>query len=464
MAAQDSLVLKSANELAALIKTKEISPVEVTTACLERITALNPKLSAFITVTDKAALAAARAAETEIRKGKYRGPLHGIPYAAKDIFATKGIRTTNGSKATETWVPDRESTPTQRLNDAGAILVGKLNLFEYAWGRDDLVAEFGSARNPWHRDYYVGGSSSGSAVAVASHMVSLTLGSDTGGSIRQPAAFCGIVGLKPTYGRISRYGVSALGWSCDHVGPMTRTTLDCAIMLKAVAGYDPRDAACANVAVPDYVKTLSQPLKGIRIARFAIANIDTDVDDAVKKALKKFESLGASIVEVTIPHFAAAMTANGMIFGAEAACFHEQRLKSTPVLISDPIRQRFETYKFLPATDYIKAQRVRTIALQETAKAFQSCDILISHTVSRPTFRVDPNNPNSFPYSSPTGFSNLTGIPSLAMPCGFSADEPIRPLSMMLHATHFNEALLLAVAHAYENATDWHRKQPPEIL
>src|SRR5215467_3525318 len=177
MAAPDSLVLKSANELAALIKAKEISPVEVTTACLERITALNPKLSAFITVTDKAALAAAHAAETEIRKGKYRGPLHGIPYAAKDIFATKGIRTTNGSKATETWVPDRESTATQRLNDAGAILVGKLNLFEYAWGRDDLVAEFGSARNPWHRDYYVGGSSSGSAVAVASNMVSLTLGS-----------------------------------------------------------------------------------------------------------------------------------------------------------------------------------------------------------------------------------------------------------------------------------------------
>jgi aspartyl-tRNA(Asn)/glutamyl-tRNA(Gln) amidotransferase subunit A len=235
-------------------------------------------------------------------------------------------------------------------------------------------------------------------------------------------------------------------------------------MLKAVAGYDAKDGASANVPVPDYVKTLSQSLKGIRIARLPVANAEPVVNDAVKTALKQFESLGASIVEVTIPHFAAAMTSNGLIFGAEAAAFHEQRLKANPVLISDPIRQRFETYKFLPATDYIKAQRVRTIASQETAAAFQRCDILISHTVSRPAFAVDPKNPNSFPYASPTGFGNLTGIPSLAVPCGFTSEEPVRPLSMMLHAAAFNEALLLAVSNAYENATNWHLQRPPEVV
>src|SRR5215472_14201858 len=259
--ATSELVLKSAAELAPLLKSRKVSPVELVRACLDRIDAVNPKVNAFITITADQALKQARRAEREIATGRYRGPLHGVPYAPKDLFATKGILTTNGSKTTSNWTPDYESTVTARLNQAGAILIGKLNLVEFAMGsgRHGLA---GPARNPWDLSYSPSGSSSGSGAALAARMVPLTIGSDTGGSIRNPAKSCGVVGLKPTYGRVSRFGVTTLSWSLDHVGPMARTVADVARMLQVMAGADPQDRATAATSVPDYSKALTGNIKG----------------------------------------------------------------------------------------------------------------------------------------------------------------------------------------------------------
>ncbi len=245
--ADDDLVFKSGQELAALIKARQVSAVDVVRAYLARIDALNPKVNAYITVTADQALARARQADREIAAGKYRGPLHGLPYAPKDILATKGIRTTNGSKVTADWIPTYESTITARLNKAGAVLLGKLNLLEFAMG-SGVLSGFGPARNPWDLDYGPGGSSSGSGVALAAYMTPLAVGTDTGGSIRVPAALCGIVGLKQTYGRVSRYGVTTLSWTLDHAGPMTKTVADAAMMLQAMAGPDPRDGGARTGA------------------------------------------------------------------------------------------------------------------------------------------------------------------------------------------------------------------------
>src|SRR5216683_2930330 len=262
--AASELCFKSVAELAPLLKARKLSPVEVVRAFLDRIEAVNPKVNAFITVTGEQALDQARKAEREIAAGRYRGPLHGVPYAPKDLLATKGIRTTNGSKVTSTWIPDHESTVTARLNQAGAILIGKLNLLEFAMGsgQNGLI---GPARNPWDLNYSPSGSSSGSGAAVAAGMVPLAIGSDTGGSIRGPAKSCGIVGLKPTYGRISRFGVTTLSWTLDHVGPMARTVADVARMLQVIAGADPRDPDAAASPVPDYAKALTGNVKGLRI-------------------------------------------------------------------------------------------------------------------------------------------------------------------------------------------------------
>src|SRR6266481_5020654 len=262
--AASEILFKSVGELAPLLKARKLSPVEVVRAYLERIEAVNPKVNAFITVTGEQALDQARKAEREIAAGRYRGPLHGVPYAPKDLLATKGIRTTNGSKVTANWIPDHESTVTARLNQAGAILIGKLNLVEFAMGSGQKGL-IGPARNPWDLAYSPSGSSTGSGAALAAGMVPLAIGSDTGGSIRGPAKSCGIVGLKPTYGRVSLYGVTTLSWTLDHVGPMAKTVADAAHMLQVMAGPDPRDRNAAATAVPDYAKALTGSVKGLRV-------------------------------------------------------------------------------------------------------------------------------------------------------------------------------------------------------
>lgn len=469
--ANSDLVYLSGRELAAMIKSKKISPVDVTQAYLDRITALNPKLNAFITVTKEQALTQARQAEKEIAAGKYRGPLHGIPYAPKDILATKGILTTNGSKVTADWVPNFESTVTDRLGKAGAILLGKLNLLEFAMG-SGVLSGFGPARNPWHTDYSPAGSSSGSGSALAAYLTPLSIGTDTGGSIRGPASFCGIVGLKQTYGRVSRYGVTTLAWTLDHAGPMTKTVADAAAVLQVIAGYDPKDPTTSREPVPDYSKALSGNVKGLRIGipkSYFFENQIPDSDKSTKAAIQKLVDMGATTVEVDIPHAKYATSAGWVIAMAEAACFHEKRLREKPQLLDPVVRERLEAAKFYSATDYIKSLRVRSILQQEMAKVFEKCDVMAVSGGGPATRLESPETAKSDvkPGSRPSGLrggntfiGNMTGYPEIVIPCGFTSTEPMLPLTIGFYAKPFDEATLFRVSHAYESGTDWHRRRP----
>ena len=474
-AADNDLVFKSAEELGPFLRRKEISPVEVTEAFLARAEALNPKLNAFITITHDPALARAREAEREIRSGNYRGPLHGVPYAPKDILATRGVRTTNGSKLTADWIPNFESTITERLNQAGAILIGKLNLLEFAMG-SGVVSGFGPAKNPWHLDYTPSGSSSGSATALAAHLVPISIGTDTGGSIRGPAAACGIVGLKQTYGRVSRFGVTTLSWTLDHAGPMTRTVADAALTLQVIAGADPRDPTSTATPVPDYRQELrgAEGAKGLRIGvprNYFFDEANPEVEKAVRAALSKIEELGANLVEIEVPHASYAGSAGWIVAMAEAACFHEKRLRERPELFDPLVRERLEAAKFYPATDYIKALRIRTLLMREMTQVFEKCDAMaVPGNVSLPgkleppeTARSDVKpGSKSTPYRSGNTFlGNLTGLPAITIPCGFSAGPPSLPITIQFYGKPFDEATLFRVCHAYEAVTDWHRRRPP---
>jgi aspartyl-tRNA(Asn)/glutamyl-tRNA(Gln) amidotransferase subunit A len=466
------LVFKSGQELAALIKSRKVSPVEVTEAFLDRAEMLNPKVNAFITITRDHALAAARAAEKEIAAGKYRGPLHGVPYAPKDILATKGIKTTNGSKVTADWVTDYESTITERLNKAGAILMGKLNLLEFAMG-SGVVSGFGPARNPWDLEYSPAGSSSGSGAALAAYMTPLSIGTDTGGSIRGPANHCGIVGVKQTYGRVSRHGVTTLSWTLDHAGPMTKTVADAAAILQVIAGADPKDPTTAREPVPDYAKSLTGSVKGLRVGvptNYFFDGVNPDTDKAVRAAIAKLKEMGAVIVEVQVPHANLAGSAGWIIAMAEGAAFHEQRLKEKPELFDPVVRERLEAARFYPATDYIKSLRIRSILMDEMHKVFEKCEVMACPG-GNPATKLDPPeiaksdvrpNSSATPYRGGNTFiGNMTGLPAITIPCGFTSSAPTLPLSIQFFGKAYDEATLLRVTHAYESVTDWHKRRPP---
>lgn len=467
------LVFTTARELAQLIRTRKVTAAEVVDAFLARTQALNPGLNAFITVTADQARARARQADAEIRAGKYRGPLHGVPYAAKDILATKGVRTTNASRVTADWVPAYESTITERLNQAGAIMIGKLNLREFATG-SGVLSGFGAVRNPWSVDHTAAGSSSGSAAAAAARMVPLTIGTDTGGSIRGPAAVCGIVGLKPTYGRVSLYGVTPLGWSLDHAGPMTATVGDAALMLQTIAGPDPRDPSCASEPVPDYMADLGRGIAGMRVGlpkRHFTEGSHPDVEKAYREAVRTLETLGATVVAVDIPHADLATPAGGVIAMAEAATFHEKRLKESPELFDPLVRERLLTARFYTATDYIKAQRVRTVLMQEVVDAFRTCDAIVVPAYPRLPARVESAETagsdvrpgeEAGPYRASNSYiANMTGIPAMVLPCGFSSGQPTLPIALQLYGRPFDEGALFRIGHAYQQATDWHTRRPP---
>ncbi len=464
--ADSELVFRTAAELGTLIRSRKLSPVELTRAFLDRIERLNPRLNAFITVTGDHALQRARQVEREVQSGKYRGPLHGIPYAAKDLLATRGIRTTNASKQTEHWVPDHESTATDRLNQAGAILVGKLNLSEWAMSG----GAFGLARNPWHPDYTASGSSSGSGVAVAASLAPLTLGSDTGGSILSPSASNGAFGVKQTYGRVSRYGASTLGWTLDHVGPMTGTVMDAALMLRVIAGRDPRDKTSSMEPVPDYTAVLGRGIKGLRIgvpANYFFDDLEPDVEKNCRSALNTMKELGAVLSEVRIPHAEHVPGAGWIIAMAEGSAYHEKRLREHPELFGPTPREWMETARFYTATDYIKAMRLRTIVQQELAKIFESCDVLAwpsSRTL--PAKIAGPAAPSATParprpVGQNTFIGNLSGFPTMGIPCGFSSQPPKLPVAILFMGKPFDESTLFRTCHAYESATDWHKQRPP---
>lgn len=468
----DDLVFMSGRELAALIRTRQVSAVEVTTAFLDRADALNPKVNAFITILRDEAIAKARRAEQAIGAGRYLGPLHGIPYAPKDLIATHGHRTTNGSDVTKDNVTYYESTVTDRLNKAGAIMIGKLALSPFAMGAA-MLTSFGNARNPWDLSRSPAGSSSGSGAAVAAYMVPLAIGTDTGGSIRGPATANGIVGFKQTYGRVSRYGVTTLAWTMDHPGPMTKTVADNADMLQVMAGHDPLDPTTTHDSVPDYSAALNGDVTGLRIGvptNYFFDDAEEEAETAIRTAIKALEDMGARVVEVDIPHAEVAGPALWLIAMAEGAAFHEKRLKEKWELFDPQMQRELGAALFYTATDYIKANRVRTILQTEMSQAFAKCDVMIVPGSERRPARLDsPEEARagydrvtpSTPRRGNTSIGNMTGYPGLVVPCGFFSGTPTFPITMMLYGKPFDESTLYRVAHAYETATDWHLRRPP---
>lgn len=444
----------SAGELGPLLRRRKLSPVELVQACLGQIEKLNPRVRAFLTVTGESALALAKGAEEEIRRGRYRGPLHGIPYAPKDLLATKGIRTTNGSRVTAEWVPEYESKVTERMNAAGAILVGKLNLLEFAMGSGQrgLVAP---ARNPWSLAHSPSGSSSGSGAALAARMVPLTIGTDTGGSIRGPAKSCGVVGLKPTYGRVSREGVTALSWTLDHVGPMARTVGDVAAMFAVMSGTKGEHGA---------------GVKGLRIGvaeGHFFEHVTPEVERALRAAMGEFEKLGAVRVPVKVENAAIASPALSVILGAEPASVHAERLRESAGLLDPLVRERLEANSLYSALDYIHALRVRTVMKAEMRRVFAGCDaVLLPAGNPAPLLEEEivgtdlpPATPRA-PRPDVFNLANLTGIPALVLPCGFTVGPPVLPIGMQLWAKPFGEATLFRMGAAYQGATDWHKRAP----
>jgi len=459
----------SAGQLARLIQKKEVSPVEVIEAHLSRINTLEPTLNSFITLLPDRAMAAARQAEKEIQAGRYLGPLHGIPFGLKDLYYVKGIRNTSGSKIFDHFIPGFDSTIALRLKEAGAILLGKLNLHPFAYGPTGENEEYGHMHNPWNPALITGGSSGGSGSAVASGQCTLAMGSDTGGSIRIPGALCGLVGFKPTYGRFSRYGLTALAWSQDHPGPMARTVEDCALVMNAVAGYDPNDPTSVNLPVPDYTKVLTGHIRGLRVGmvkEFFEVPIESQVKESVLMAIKKLEELGAIVSEVSWPIYHYAMAIASTIQMAEATAYHSKLIRENASEIYPPVRLRLEAGIFISATDYIQAQRARTLFYRQSCDLLKKADLLAGPTVPVTAFQIgtpelNVGNQNVKVISLLTQYTrpfNLNGFPAITVPCGFSDDG--LPIGFQLAGRPFDEETVLRVAHAYEQATEWHLRRP----
>jgi aspartyl-tRNA(Asn)/glutamyl-tRNA(Gln) amidotransferase subunit A len=447
------------SSLSELIRKREISPVEVVNAFLERIETVQKNINAFITILEREARQAAKHAEDEIVKGNYRGPLHGIPFAAKDLFFTAGIKTTCGSRILADFVPEENATVIARLIEAGAILIGKTNMHEFAFGTTNLNNHYGHARNPWNLEHMTGGSSGGSAAAVAGSCVLLALGTDTGGSIRIPSALCGVVGLKPTFGRVSKHGVYPLCWSLDHPGLMTRTAADAAIAVGFMAGYDPKDPCSKDVPVGDYYSCLTGDIKGIRVGvpdTFYFEQIEPEVKALAEKAIDGLKDLGAEVRPVHIPDLDKAAAATLLILSSEAASCLEKFHRIRPNDIGDDVRARLDLGALHLATHYVKAQRMRRIVQENFARVLTSVDVLVTPGVSvtvprleETALRLDEDDvPVGVALTRCTRIYNLTGLPSVSLPVGFSRAG--LPIGIQIAGRPFDEGLVLRVADAYE--------------
>lgn len=454
------------DEAGQLIRRRELSPVELTLAYLERIEAKDGILHGFLTVLPDSALAEARNAEKEILEGNYRGPLHGIPIGLKDMYDTKGTPTTGGSRAFEHRVPSRDATVAARLREAGSIRLGKLTMSELAMTGPPSLGE--DARNPWSLDHIPGGSSSGSGVAVASGLCAGALGSDTGGSIRFPASLNGIVGLLPTYGRVSRYGVMPLSWSMDHVGPMTRTAEDAALMLQVIAGYDPEDATTSTAPVADYRAGLTEDVKGLTVGvlRSFFSSHDNDVHPethaAVDQAVVDLEGLGARVQEVEIPSLEYASIAGVAIYLSEAFAIYQDLLRSQSEVLGQIFRSYVYTGGLFTSADYVQAQRMRGRLKREVARVFQHVDLIASPATTGPAiaFRdFDPLVLLNAPRSAASILFNLVGSPAVSVPCGFTKSG--LPIGLQLAGRPFDESTVLRVAYAYQQSKAWHQMHPP---
>ena len=456
----DAIAYGTIRALGEHYRQRRLSPVEVTTALLARIEKLDPVLHAFVTLTPERALADARAAEEALRRGDDR-PLLGIPVAHKDIYLTRGIRTTGGSALFADWVPDADATVVRRWADAGTVMLGKLITHEFAFGLQFPGHRFPAARNPWNPAHVPGGSSSGSGAALAAGMVYGATGSDTGGSIRGPAAFCGVTGIKPTYGRASRAGVMTLSWTLDHTGPLARTVEDCAYLLTGMVGHDPADPASSARPADDYVAALGGSVRGLRVGvprNYFFDECDADVVAAFEDALRVLEGLGAAVRDVAVPAFDLSRSFL-LILMAEAFAYHEHDLRTKPELYGDVLRERLMAGALVTASEYVQAQRIRTRTCAEVAEVMRTVDVLATPTTPKPSgsFEVMHNPDLAFPKSNMPPF-NLTGQPTLAVPCGFSGTG--LPLSLQLAGRAFEETTVLRLGHAYQQATDWHTRRP----
>ena len=460
----EELAFLTIAEAAQLIERKELSPVELTTALLRRTEALDPQLNAYLLLTAERALDRARRAEQEIVAGHYRGPMHGIPFALKDIYSTAGIRTTGHSRICLDAVPSEDATTVGKLYEAGAILTGKLAIHEFAHGGPSFDLPWPPARNPWNRAHFTGGSSSGSGAAVAAGFVPGALGSDTGGSIRGPAAFCGVVGLKPTYGLVSRYGIYANSFSFDHAGPMTWTVEDCAIMLQAIAGYDPKDPASANRPVPNYRAALTGNIRGLRIGIVRHLHEDDcpvtpEVSSALGAALDVLRSSGAKLGEVRLRPALDYYDVKITIAESELLAVHEHALRTHSSDFGEDFLGRVLPAVLISSRDYIQAQRERRRMLAEIEPLYANYDVLVTATAGGPAPRLESWRTIEFwRRASLTTPFNVTGGPALAQCIGFSSNG--LPLSMQIAARPFDDATVLRVAHAYEKATPWRSVRP----
>lgn len=469
------------------LQEKQISSTEVTKAMLARIESVEPQLGSFITVTHEQALADAAAADLRIAAGKGK-VLTGIPLALKDIFLTEGIRTTCGSRILDNFIPPYSATSYDKLKEQGVVLLGKLNQDEFAMGSSNESSAYGITRNPWDTSCIPGGSSGGSAAAVAARQAVATLGTDTGGSIRQPASHCGCVGLKPTYGRVSRYGVIAYASSLDQVGPLTRDVTDCAIMLGAVAGHDPKDSTSVDTPVPDYCASLTRGVKGLKIGlpkEYFIDGLDPDVQKAMAAAIETYRRLGAEFVDISLPHTDYAVATYYLIATAEASSnlarydgvrfghrakadgLLDMYTKSRSEGFGAEVKRRIMLGTYALSSGYydayyVKAQKVRTLIMNDFIKAFADVDVMLTPVAPTPAFKIGEKTNDPLQMYLSDIFTipvNLAGTCAMSLPAGFSATG--LPIGLQLIGKPFGEETILRAGYAFEQGTEWHTKKAP---
>jgi|SRR5579885_112810 aspartyl-tRNA(Asn)/glutamyl-tRNA(Gln) amidotransferase subunit A len=477
---------KTIAELSKELAEKKISSIELTRHYLDRIQRLDNKLNSFITVTEEYALEAAKKAD-ELRAQGKAGPLTGIPIAQKDIFCTDGIKTSCGSKMLDNFIAPYDATVVKQLREAGTVMLGKTNMDEFAMGSSNETSYYGPVKNPWNPEYVPGGSSGGSAAAVAANLVPAATGTDTGGSIRQPAALCGITGIKPTYGRVSRYGMIAFASSLDQGGPLAKTVEDCALLLNAMSGFDERDSTSINQPVPDYTATLNDPIRGIRIGlpkEYFTGGLSNEVAKAIEAAIEEYKKMGAIIEEISLPNTALSVAAYYVIAPAECssnlARYDGVRYGyrcENPVDLQDlykrsrsegfgsEVKRRIMVGTYVLSAGYydayyLKAQKVRRLIRDDFVEAFKKVDVILSPTAPTPAFKLGEktSDPISMYLSDIYTIAvNLAGLPGISVPAGFVNNLPI---GMQLIGNLFGEAKLLNIAHQYQHATDWHKRIP----
>ncbi len=462
----DELSFCSLSEISSLIRGKEVSARELVDQQLSRLKSLEPRLNAFITVTEEEARAAAEDADRKLARGESAGLLHGVPMTLKDLLWTRGVRTTSGSKVSADFVPQEDATVVARLREAGALFLGKTNLHEFAYGISNVNPHYGPVHNPWDEQRISGGSSGGSAASLVAGIGYGSVGTDTGGSIRIPSSLCGTVGLKPTYGLVSRYGVTPLAWSLDHVGPMARSVKDVAILFDVLAAYDPKDPTSRKRKLAPVSSDLDGIPSGLLMAvhsGYFFEDLDPQVRKLVEAAVEDLEKLGLERVEVSIPEIEQQGTCRNVITLAEAASYHEPSLRERPEEYGPATRELLELGLLVRATEYLTAQRARRRIVEAFSEAFQGFDVLVSPTVPVPAPRIGEelltNGEKLRPglLRLPTPF-NTTGFPAISVPCGFTSEG--LPVGLQLAARPFHEKRLLQVAYAYERSHRWVDRHP----